>query len=94
MVVEDRKPEVPDAEDHKTVTIIVEGTPHRWPEEYISYIQVVTLEVPDYPQNPQITYSVRYKDGPRNKPEGTLSPGGSVKVREGMNFSVSETGQS
>ena len=68
--------------------------PHEWPEEYISYAQVVTLEVPDYPQHPEITYTVRYKDGPRGKPEGTLSPGGTVKVREGMTFSVSETGQS
>ena len=94
MVAEDRKHEILDVEDHKKVTIIVEGTPHEWPEEYISYAQVVTLEVPDYPQHPEITYTVRYKGGPRGKPEGTLSPGGTVKVREGMNFSVSETGQS
>ena len=94
MVAEDRKPETLDVEDHKTVTIIVEGTPHMWPEEYISYEQVVTLEVPDYSQNPQITYTVRYKKGPRGKPEGTLSRGGAVKVREGMVFSVSPTGQS
>ena len=94
MVAEDPKPDILDVEDHKTVTIVVEGTPHKWPEEYISYKQVVTLEVPDYPQHPQITYTVRYKGGPRNKPEGTLSPGGTVKVREGMVFSVSRTGQS
>jgi len=94
MVAEDRKHDILDVEDHKTVTIIVDGTPHEWPEEYISYAQVVTLEVPDYSQNPEITYTVRYKDGPRGKPEGTLAPGGTVKVREGMTFSVSETGQS
>ena len=81
-------------EDHKTVTIVVEGTPHEWPEEYISYEQVVTLDVPDYSQNPQIIYTVIYKGGPRNKPEGTLSRGGTVKVVEGMVFSVSPTGES
>jgi hypothetical protein len=48
----------------------------------------------DYPQHPEITYSVRYKRGQGDKPEGTLSPGGSVKVKEGMTFSVSPTGQS
>ena len=94
MVAEDRKPDTISVEDHKTVTIVVEGTLHEWPEEYISYEQVVTLEVPDYSQNPQITYTVRYKAGPRNKPEGTLSRGGTVKVVEGMVFSVSRTGQS
>jgi hypothetical protein len=55
---------------------------------------VVTLEVPDYAQHAEITYSVRYKRGQGNKPEGTLAPGASVKVKEGMIFSVSETGQS
>lgn len=94
MVAEDRKPDTLDVEDHKTVTIIVEGTPHKWAEEYISYDQVVTLEVPDYSQHPEITYTVTFKEGPRGRPEGTLSRGGTVKVREGMIFSVSETGQS
>ena len=94
MVAEDHKPDTISAEGHKTVTIVVGGTPHKWPEEYISYEQVVTLEVPDYSQNPQITYTVRYKRGPRNKPEGTLSRGGTVKVVEGMVFTVSRTGES
>ena len=79
----------------KTVTIVVEGTPHEWPKnDDISYAQVVTLEVPDYAQHPEITYSVKYKNGHGNKPEGILSPGASVKVKEDMVFSVSETGQS
>ena len=92
-MLEERKPGTI-VEDHKTYAIIVEGTPHEWPKEEITYAEVVTLEVPDYPQHPEITYAVKYKDGPRNKPEGVLSPGASVKVREGMIFSVSETGQS
>jgi hypothetical protein len=78
----------------KTVTIVVEGTEHEWPKDDISYAQVVTLEVPDYAQHPEITYSVTYKRGHGNKPEGTLSPGASVKVKDGMIFNVSETGQS
>ena len=94
MVAEGHKPEIIDVEDHKTVTIVVEGTPHEWPEEYINYDQVVTLEVPDYSQNPKITYTVIYKRGPRNKPEGTLSKGGTVKVVEGMIFNVTPTGKS
>ncbi len=79
---------------NKTVTIIVEGTEHEWPKGDISYAEVVTLEVPDYAQHPEVTYSVRYKRGQGNKPEGTLAPGASVKVKKGMIFNVSETGQS
>lgn len=80
--------------EKKTVTIIVEGKPHEWPKEEISYAEVVTLEVPNYAQHPEITYSVKYKRGQGNKPEGVLAPGATVKVKEGMVFSVSETGQS
>jgi len=82
------------AGNEKTVTIIVEGTPHEWPKGEITYAEVVTLEVPDYPQHPEITYSVKYKRGHGNKPEGILAPGASVKVKEGMIFNVSRTGQS
>ena len=78
----------------KLVTIVVEGTLHEWPKEEITYAEVVTLEVPDYAQHPEITYSVSYKRGHGNKPEGILVPGASVKVKEGMVFYVSETGQS
>lgn len=78
----------------KTVTIIVEGTPHEWPKDEISYAEVVTLEVPDFAQHPEKTYAVKYSRGTGKKPEGILVPGSSVKVKEGMIFSVSETGQS
>jgi hypothetical protein len=86
---EDKKP------DAKMVTIIVEATPHPWPKnEAISYAQVVTLEFPDFPQHPERIYSVTYKRGPGNKPDGILSPGGSVKVKDRMEFNVTDAGQS
>ena len=81
--------------DPPTVTIIVDGTPHQVPRrEHITYAEVVTLAYPDYPQHPEITYSVTYTKGPIERPEGILSPGGSVKVKEGMAFRVNRTGQS
>ena len=79
----------------KTVTIVVDGTPHEVPKkEYITYAEVVTLAYPDYPQHPEITYSVTYTRGHVDKPEGILAPGGQVKVKEGMSFRVDRTGQS
>ena len=81
-------------DEKKEVTIYVEGTPHPWPKGEISYEEVVTLEEPGYANNPSITYSVTYKRGVGNKPEGTLVAGASVKIKDGMRFSVSETGQS
>ncbi len=78
----------------KPATIIVNGTRHEWSEKTISHAEVVTLEVPDYPQHPEITYSIKYTRGQGNKPEGILAPGESVNVKDGMVFSVQETGQS
>lgn len=78
----------------KTVTIVVNGTPYEVSKDDIPYVDIVTLAFPDYPSNTQLTYSVTYERGHGNKPEGILSPGGTVKVKEGMVFSVSRTGQS
>lgn len=80
--------------EKKLVGIVVEGTPHQWPKGEISYTEVIALEVPNYTPGSNITYSVGYERGQGNKPEGTMSPGSSVKVKEGMMFHVSETGQS
>lgn len=78
----------------KKVTIVVNGEPFEVEKEEISYAEVVTLAFPDYPQHPEVTYSVKYKRGHGNKPEGVLAPGGTVKVKDEMIFHVSPTGQS
>jgi hypothetical protein len=78
----------------KVVTIVVAGTAHEWPKEKITYAEVIRLEVPTYDVTLGVTYAVTYKRGQGNKPEGILPPGGSVHVKEGMIFNVSETGQS
>lgn len=78
----------------KMVTIIVNGTPHEEEKNEITYDEVVTLAFLDFPQHPERTYSVTYERGQGNKPTGILSPGGKVKVKEGMTFKVKHTGQS
>jgi hypothetical protein len=84
-----------DMANDKTVTIYVEGTPHEWPKhEEVPYDQVVTWAFPDYSPTDGKNYNVKYKKGDNEKPEGQLAKGSSVKVKEGMTFSVSRTGQS
>ena len=78
----------------REIKLIVNGTPHEWSKPDITYAEVVTLDVPDYPQHPDINYSVKYTKGPSNKPEGILSPGATVEVRNREEFSVWPTGQS
>jgi len=82
-------------DDKKLVTIFVEGTPHEWPkDEKIGFDQVVKWAFPDYSPTDGRTYTVKYKKGDHEKPEGQLVKGAFVKVKEGMTFSVSRTGQS
>ena len=83
-----------DGKGNKMVTIIIDGTPFEVVKDDMTYAEIVTLADPTYPQHPETTYSVTYKRGEGNKPEGTLSSGGSVKVKDGMVFNVSRTGQS
>lgn len=78
----------------KNITIIVNGSPEQVEKEEITYEQIVTLAFSDYPQHPERNYSVKYVRGHGNKPEGILSPGGKVKVKDGMEFTVTPTGQS
>lgn len=83
------------AHEQKTVTIYVESTAHQWPkDEEISYAQVVAFEFPDYEQHPEINYSVSYEKGHGNKPESPLPKGSSVRVKDGMVFHVTDSGQS
>jgi len=78
----------------KKVTIIVNASPFTVEKDDITYDEVVTLGFPDFPQHPERTYSVTYERGQGNKPAGILSPGGNVKVKDGMIFYVKHTGQS
>jgi len=76
------------------VTIYVNSTPFEFKNNRITYEEVVTLAFPDFPQHPERTYSVTYKNGQSGKPEGILSPGASIKVKDGIQFKVKHTGQS
>lgn len=79
---------------NKLVTIIVNGTQQEEEKNEITYDEVVALAFSDFPQHPERTYSVTYERGHGNKPTGILSPGGEVRVKEGMTFKVKHTGQS
>lgn len=81
-------------QDKKEVTIFVNSEPHQVPKDDISYTAVVTLGFPDFTQHPERNYSVKYRRGDGDKPEGILSPGTSVKVKDKMIFDVWFTGES
>jgi hypothetical protein len=74
-------------------TIVVNAVPRQWTEQEVSYDQVVNLAFPN-PSAPNVTYTIEYERGEGHKPAGSLVQGQSVKVKDKMVFSVTETGRS
>lgn len=79
----------------RQVTIIVNGRPKVVPaNEELSFAQVVALAFDNPPTGANIIFTVTYRKGPEHKPEGTLTEGQSVKVKDGMIFNVTPTDKS
>lgn len=76
------------------VTIIVNTRPKPWNKKKISFEEVVAIAYPVPPAGQQIVYTVGYFDGPSNRPEGSLTAGKSVRVRDQMVFDVKFTDKS
>lgn len=78
----------------KNFNISVNGDPHTWNDNEISYAQLVALGFPQSVPNPMVKYTVTFQRAHGNKPEGSLTEGQSAHVKEGMVCHVTETGQS
>lgn len=80
--------------DNKETTIIINGRQFQVPGKEISFSQVVALAFPTPPTGQNIMFSVTYRRGHGDKPEGTLVEGQSTKLKEGMIFNVTSTDKS
>lgn len=60
----------------------------------LSFWGVVKLAFPNAEPGPNTAYTVSYRKGAGDHPEGTLIAGESVKTKQGMVFNVSETDKS
>lgn len=78
----------------KTVTIIVNGTQHEVEDKKVNFEELASLAYDgNPPTGPNILITIKFSKG--NSPqEGSLEPGDSVKVKDGMVFSVSATDKS
>jgi hypothetical protein len=89
---ENDKVETPDQK--KEVIIFVNSREKAWSEKAIDYEQVIILAFGSISSNPDISYSVTYKKGNNDRPEGIMVQGDSVKVKDGMRFNVTQTNRS
>ena len=81
-------------QEHKPVTIIVNGRPKEWSEKKISFTQVVVLAFGTYENNDQIIYTMTYKANDHSNSGKEMVLGDEVNVHPGMVFNVSRTDKS
>jgi Multiubiquitin len=74
--------------------IVVNGKEKHWAKEQIDYDELVKLSGEPLPPGPDPGFTITYFDGPREKPEGSVTPRHSVKVKAGMVFNVTPTNRS
>ena len=75
-------------------TIIVNGRRKEVTTKTLSFDQVVALAFNPVPVGPNVQFSITYRKGPQKNPEGTLTEGQTVKIKNGMVFDVTETNKS
>jgi len=75
-----------------TTTIVVNMDRKTVPGDTLTYEQVVKLAFD--PPEPGVIYTVKYKDGPRAKPDGRMVAGDTVKIICEEIFNVAPTGKS
>ena len=83
---------MPDEKDK--IQIIVNGRKKTVSTLELSYEQVVVLAFDPPPSGPNIEITVSFRNGAGRPPEGTLSPGKSVKIHSGTIFVVKSTDKS
>lgn len=77
------------------VVLIVNGREKPWDKKVITFEEVVTLAFGTYTDNGGRTvYTVTYKRGPNQNPEGTMVAKDSVRVKNKMIFNATPTDKS
>ena len=79
---------------NKVFIILVNAREKEWHEKKITYDQVIVLAFGSISTDPNVSYSVTYKKGDNEKPDGIMVSGDDVKVKDAMRFNVTQTNRS
>jgi hypothetical protein len=78
----------------KQVTIVVNTREVIVDKGELTFEELVAIAFPTVPTGPNVLITISYRRGHGDKPDGSLLPGESVKVKDGMKFVVSATDKS
>jgi hypothetical protein len=81
-------------EHPKEITIIVNGRQKMITKKELSFEDIVALAFENPTTGGNTIFTVTYRKGEGNKPEGTLTAGHSIKVKDEMIFNVTSTDKS
>jgi hypothetical protein len=80
-------------QDLQEKNVFINGREVKIREKELTFAQVVALS--GMPTGPEIVFTISYRKGHGEKPEGSMVEGGApVKVMKGMVFNVSSTNRS
>lgn len=82
-------------DESKDITIIVNGREKTvLKNDDLTFNELVVLAFDNPPSGENIVFTITYRKGHGNKPEGSLAEGESVKAKDGMIFNVTPTDKS
>ncbi|MBD2512708.1 multiubiquitin domain-containing protein [Nostoc sp.] len=79
---------------NKDFTIVVNARQKVVTAKELSFTEIVALAFDNPPTGGNIVFTLTYRKGEGNKPEGTLVEGETVKIKDGMIFNVTATDKS
>lgn len=76
------------------ISIIVNARPREVNKKQLSFDEIVHLAFESAPVGPNISYTITYRRGPVNNPEGEMQQGSIILIKKGMIFNVTATNKS
>jgi hypothetical protein len=80
--------------DGRELTVVINAREQVVTSKDLTFEQLVTYAFPTAPSGDNVLFTISYRRGHGDKPEGSLLAGESVKVKDGMVFVVSATDKS
>lgn len=78
----------------KEIDIIVNGKKKTTTDTSLTFEEVVKIAFETPPEGPNTLFTITYRNGPKQNPEGTLTAGHKVRIKKGMVFNVTSTDKS
>jgi len=78
----------------REITIVINARERTITDTELTFQQIVALAFPTAPTGENVLFTISFRRGQGNKPEGSLLAGETVKTKDGMVFVVSATDKS